>query len=325
MNRSRLIVAAFAAVTAATIASPPTSAQTYPSKPVTLIVPFAPGGGSDAVGRTIANKLSERLGTTFVVDNRGGAGTNIGNELVARAKPDGYTLLLAQVTLGINPSLYPKLGYDVRELVPVGMIATSPTVLVVAPGVHANSVSDLVALAKAKPGTLHFGSGGNGTSVHLAGELFKSLAGIDITHVPYKGSAPATTDLMGGQIQIMFDTAPSAVPRIKTGKLRGLAVTGPKRLVELPEVPTFAEAGYPGFDAPAWYAIMGPPGLPREIAQKLNAEINEILARDQDARKRLLDMGAEPRPGTPDELRRHLAQEIDKWAKVIRAGNIKLE
>jgi tripartite-type tricarboxylate transporter receptor subunit TctC len=299
-------------------------AQGYPSKPITLIVPFAPGGGSDGVARVLAKRLGDTSGMQIIVDNKGGAGTNIGNEAAARAKPDGYTLLLGQVTLGINPSLYPKLNYNVRDLTPVSLIAVSPTVLVVNPTVPAKSVKELVALAKAKPGTLYYGSGGNGTSVHLAGELFKGLAGIDIKHVPYKGSGPAVTDLMGGQIQMMFDTAPSAVPRVKSGSLRALAVTGNHRLPELPDVPTFAEAGYKDFDAPAWYANMGPPGMPKDVVAKLNAEIAKALA-DSETDKRLLAMGAVPTPSTPEQLSEHLRRELDKWGKVIRDGNIKLE
>jgi tripartite-type tricarboxylate transporter receptor subunit TctC len=300
------------------------AAQAYPNKPITLIVPFAPGGGSDSVARVISAKLTDTLGQQVIVENKGGGGTNIGNEAAARAKPDGYTLLLGQVTLGINPGLYPKLNYNPKDFTPISMVATSPTVLVVNPSVQAKTLKELVALAKSKPGTLNYGSGGNGTSVHLAGELFKTMAGVDITHVPYKGSAPAVTDLMGGQIQMMFDTAPSAVPRVKSGKLHALAVTGSKRLPELPDVPTFAEAGYKDFDAPAWYAIMGPPGMPKDIVAKLNGEIVKALA-DPAVKKRIEEMGADPTASAPEQLSEHLRREIDKWGKVIRDGNIKLE
>jgi tripartite-type tricarboxylate transporter receptor subunit TctC len=301
------------------------AAQQYPAKPVTIVVPFAPGGGSDNIARVIATKLSENFGKQFIVENRAGAGTNIGNEAAAKAAPNGYTLLLGQVTLGINPSLYPKLGYDVqRDLVPVGMVATSPTVLVVNPSLPAKNLQELIALAKAKPGTLNFGSGGNGTSVHLAGELFKSIAGTDIVHVAYKGSSPAVTDLMGGQIQMMFDTAPSATPHIKAGRLRAIAVTGDKRLPELPNVPTFAESGLKGFDATAWYGIMAPANTPKDVIANLNAAVNKVLA-DPGVRKRLQEMGAEPAGGTPEQLGDYLRQELAKWGKVIRDAKIKLD
>jgi tripartite-type tricarboxylate transporter receptor subunit TctC len=308
----------------AAIFGTPAPAQTYPTRPVTIIVPFAPGGGSDSVARIVAAKLTEVLNVQFIVDNKGGGGTNIGNEAAARAKPDGYTLLLGQVTLGINPTLYPKLGYDVRKFEPVAMIATTPTVLVVNPSLPAKSVQELIDLAKAKPGTLHFASGGNGTSVHLAGELFKRMMGVDLVHVPYRGSGPAVTDLLSGTVQMMFDTAPSASSHAKSGRLRALAVTGSARLPELPDVPTFAELGFKEFDAPAWYGLLAPAGTPASAIKVLNEAVDKVL-NDPAVRKRLQDLGAEPSPGSPEQLRAFLDGELERWGRVIREVNVKLE
>jgi tripartite-type tricarboxylate transporter receptor subunit TctC len=308
----------------AAIFGTPAPAQTYPTRPVTIIVPFAPGGGSDSVARIVAAKLTEVLNVQFIVDNKGGGGTNIGNEAAARAKPDGYTLLLGQVTLGINPTLYPKLGYDVRKFEPVAMIATTPTVLVVNPSLPAKSVQELIDLAKAKPGTLHFASGGNGTSVHLAGELFKRMMGVDLVHVPYRGSGPAVTDLLSGTVQMMFDTAPSASSHAKSGRLRALAVTGSARLPELPDVPTFAELGFKEFDAPAWYGLLAPAGTPASAIKVLNEAVDKVL-NDPAVRKRLQDLGAEPSPGSPEQLRAFLDGELERWGRVIREANVKLE
>jgi tripartite-type tricarboxylate transporter receptor subunit TctC len=308
----------------AAIFGTPAPAQTYPTRPVTIIVPFAPGGGSDSVARIVAAKLTEVLNVQFIVDNKGGGGTNIGNEAAARAKPDGYTLLLGQVTLGINPTLYPKLGYDVRKFEPVAMIATTPTVLVVNPSLPAKSVQELIDLAKAKPGTLHFASGGNGTSVHLAGELFKRMMGVDLVHVPYRGSGPAVTDLLSGTVQMMFDTAPSASSHAKSGRLRALAVTGSARLPELPDVPTFAELGFKEFDAPAWYGLLAPAGTPASAIKVLNEAVDKVL-NDPAVRKRLQDLGAEPAPGSPEQLRAFLDGELERWGRVIREANVKLE
>jgi tripartite-type tricarboxylate transporter receptor subunit TctC len=308
----------------AAIFGTPAPAQTYPTRPVTIIVPFAPGGGSDSVARIVAAKLTEVLNVQFIVDNKGGGGTNIGNEAAARAKPDGYTLLLGQVTLGINPTLYPKLGYDVRKFEPVAMIATTPTVLVVNPSLPAKSVQELIDLAKAKPGTLHFASGGNGTSVHLAGELFKRMMGVDLVHVPYRGSGPAVTDLLSGTVQMMFDTAPSASSHAKSGRLRALAVTGSARLPELPDVPTFAELGFKEFDAPAWYGLLASAGTPASAIKVLNEAVDKVL-NDPAVRKRLQDLGAEPSPGSPEQLRAFLDGELERWGRVIREANVKLE
>ncbi|MFM7012406.1 MAG: tripartite tricarboxylate transporter substrate binding protein, partial [Betaproteobacteria bacterium] len=229
----------------------------YPNRPVTIVVPFAPGGGSDNMARLIANRLTERTKGSFIVENKPGAGTNIGNEAVAKANPDGYTLLLAQTTLSINPYLYKNLRYDVsRDLTAVAHFAVSPTVLVVNSNFAAKTLKEFIAYAKANPGRVNYGSGGAGTSVHLAGELFETVIDAHMVHIPYRGSAPAVADLIGDQIQAIFDTAPSALPHVKGGKVRALAVTGPKRLSDIPDVPTFAESGLTQFDAPAWYGVM---------------------------------------------------------------------
>lgn len=299
-------------------------AQAYPSRPVNVIVPFAPGGGSDAVARYITSKVGERTGARFVIENKGGAGTNLGNDAASRAAPDGYTLLLGQVTLGINPSLYPKLNYNVRDFVPVAMIAKSPTVMVVRPDFPAKSVAEFIKLAKEKPGSLNFASGGVGASPHLAGELFKLLTKTELSHVPYRGSSPAQADLIGGAVQVIFDTAPSVVSQIKGGTLRALAVSGTQRFSELPDVPTFAEAGLADFDVPVWYGIVAPKGTPDDVVKFLNSGINAALA-EPEVITRFKEMGADVAPASPKELGSFIDAEIGKWAKVIKDANIKID
>lgn len=294
----------------------------YPSRPVTIIVPFAPGGGSDNVARIVATRLTERTGGTFIIDNKPGAGTNIGNEQAARAKNDGQTLLFGQVTLSINPSVYKTLKYDVKkDFVPVAHIANSPTVLIASQALAAKSVQEVVAAAKAKPDAINYGSGGKGTSVHLAGELFSSLTNAPMTHIPYKGSAPAVTDLIGGQIQLIFDTAPSALPHIKGGKVKPLAVSGAKRLTEIPNTPTFAEAGVPAFDAPAWYGLLAPAGTSPAIVKYLNNEIEQILKETATSQK-LLQMGAVPVGGAPEVFGRFIQAETERWAAVVKKAGV---
>jgi tripartite-type tricarboxylate transporter receptor subunit TctC len=294
----------------------------YPSKPVSIIVPFAPGGGSDNVSRYIATRLSEKTKAQFLIDNRPGAGTNIGNEAAARAAPDGQTLLFGQVALSINPFVYKKLRYDTdKDFVPVVQIATSPTVLVVTKSFPEQDLKGLIRYVKANPGKVNFASGGKGTSVHLAGELFRSMINAEMIHVPYKGSGPAVTDLIGGQVQMMFDTAASALPQLKGGKLRAIAVTGSHRLAELPDVPTFAEAGLTGFDAPAWYGLLAPVGTPKPVIQFLNTQVNEIL-KEPATKQRLAQLGAEPVGGSPDDLGRFMRAESARWSAVVKTANV---
>ncbi|RZS84692.1 Bug family tripartite tricarboxylate transporter substrate binding protein [Pigmentiphaga kullae] len=322
MKIASLIAASLAA--ALGTATAPAHAA-YPDKPVTIIVPFAPGGGSDNIARYVASRLSERTGSTFVIENKPGAGTNIGNQLAARAPADGYTLLFGQVTLSINPYLYKDLGYDVKKnFVPVGMIATSPTVLIVADQFPARTLREAIDLIRGKPGTVNFGSGGAGTSVHLSGELFKSLIQGDMQHVPYKGSSPAMTDLIGGRLQMMFDTAPSALPQIKGRKVRALAVTGKSRLADLPDVPTFAEAGLPAFDAPAWYGMLAPAGTPAGVVATLNEQINAVLG-EAATRRRMQELGVAPSPGTPEDMAAFMDTEGRRWQATVRSANVSLE
>ncbi|MFC4275129.1 Bug family tripartite tricarboxylate transporter substrate binding protein [Achromobacter aloeverae] len=297
----------------------------YPARPVTLVVPFAPGGGSDNIARYIATRLNARTGANVIVDNRPGAGTNIGNEYVARAPADGYTLLFGQVTLSINPYIYPALRYNVaKDFAPIGQIATSPTVLLVSAASGMKSVKDFVDYAKAHAGQVNYGSGGTGTSVHLAGQLFSTVAGLRMTHVPYKGSGPAMVDLMGGQIQAIFDTAPSALPQAAGGKVRALAVTGPQRLSGLPDVPTFAQAGYPAFDAPVWYGLMAPAGVPAPIVAYLNGQLNQIL--DEPAtRERLAQLGSVPAQGSPRDFAAFIAKESERWQAVVRSAKVTVD
>jgi tripartite-type tricarboxylate transporter receptor subunit TctC len=323
----KVLHAAFAAVGITLCASHALAAGPggYPGRPVTIVVPFAPGGGSDNIARLLATRLSERTKGTFIIDNKPGAGTNIGNEAVTRAAADGHTLLFGQVTLSINPFVYKGLRYNVqKDFAPVAQFATSPTVLVVTNAMPARTVQEFIGYARANPGKVNFGSGGAGTSVHLAGELFGSLTGTQMVHVPYKGSAPAVTDLIGGQIQAIFDTAPSALPHIAGGKVRALAVTGARRLPELPNVPTFAEAGVPGFDAPAWYGLLAPAKTPAPIVQYLNAEIQEIL-KEPATQQRLAQLGATPAPGTPEAFGTFIRTESERWSSVVRKANVTLD
>ncbi|MEO8675947.1 MAG: tripartite tricarboxylate transporter substrate binding protein [Casimicrobiaceae bacterium] len=302
------------------------SAQTYPAKPIRLVVPFPPGGATDILARDVAQKLTEAWGQQVIVDNRPGAGGNIGSELVAKAAPDGYTLEMGTVgTHAINASLYAKMPYDhVKDFAPVILVAGVPNVLVVNPALPANSVAELIAYAKANPGKLNFASSGNGTSIHLSGELFKFMAGVQMTHVPYKGSAPALQDLLGGQVQLMFDNLPPSLPQIKAGKLRALAVTSLTRAPALPDVPTMAEAGLPGFEASSWFGVLAPAGTPPAIVTKLNAEIAKWLATPE-AKERLSKQGANAAGGTPEDFAKHIAAETAKWAKVVKDSGAKID
>ncbi len=306
--------------------APGAFAQAFPNHAIRLVVPFPAGGTTDILARDVAKQLTETLGQAVVVDNRPGAGGNIGADIVAKAAPDGYTLLMGTVgTHAINPSLYAKMPYDhVKDFTPVVLVAGVPNVLVVNPSVPVNTVADLIKLAKAKPGSINFASSGSGTSIHLSGELFKTMAGVDMTHVPYKGSSPALTDLMGGQVQIMFDNLPSSLPLIKSGKLRAVAVTSLKRAPALPDVPTIAESGLPGFEASSWFGILAPAGTPAPIVARLNAEVNKWLQSPQ-AKQQLLTQGAEPAGGPPETFVAHIRAETEKWAKVVKASGAKAD
>jgi tripartite-type tricarboxylate transporter receptor subunit TctC len=311
------------------IAAPFTFAQgaaNYPTKPVRLVVPFPAGGTTDILARAVAQKLSEAWGQQVIVDNRPGAGGNIGSDLVAKSKPDGYTLLMGTVgTHAINPSLYKNMPYDhVKDFVPVILVAGVPNVLVVNPSLPVHSVPELIAYAKANPGKLNFASSGNGTSIHLSGELFKAMTGVEMTHVPYKGSAPALTDLIGGQVQLMFDNLPSSLPFIKAGKLRALAVTSGARAAALPDRPTLAESGLPGFEASSWFGVLAPTGTPRDIVAKLNGAIAGWLA-SPEAKEKLLAQGAIAAGGTPEDFARHIGAETSKWAKVVKASGAHID
>ena len=301
------------------------AADGYPARPIRMIVAYPPGGGTDQVGRVMAERLSEHLGQTVVVDNRGGATGNIGTELAARALPDGYTLLMGNVAPNaVNVSLFKKLGFDpVKDFSPVSLVAVTPNILVVHPSLAVKTVKELLALAKAKPGTLNFPSAGVGSSSHLAGELLKSLAKIDMVHVPFKGGGPALVAMISGEVQIMFATMPAAMPHVKSGRARPIAVTTAKRSLAMPELPTIAEAGVTGYEASTWYGLLAPARTPQPIVARLHAGTVKILAGP--ARQRLEVQGFEPIGGTPAEFSAYIKSEIVKWAKVIRDANIPAE
>ena len=301
-------------------------AQTYPNRTVRVIVPYPAGGGADFVGRVYSKALSDGLGQQFVVDNRGGANGNVGSEAAAKSTPDGYTLLVtASTNLTINPGLYRKMPFDVqRAFHPISILATQPTILVVHPTLPVANVKELIALAKARPGQLNFGSAGAGSSAHLAAELFKMQTGVDIVHVPYKGTGPATSDLLGGQIPMMFNNLPPSLSLVKAGRLRALAVTGEKRSPAAPQLPTMIEAGYPGVVMTLWNALLAPAGTPPDILAKLHAEVIRA-SQTQDIRDRLAAEGTEARTTTPTELTEIMKSETARWAKVIKAANVALE
>jgi len=318
MKNSTIALAVLAA-----IAALPAAAQTYPNRPIRLVVPSSPGGGTDITGRIVANKLSEQLGQQVVVDNRAGAGTIIGIEIAAKAPPDGYTLLMGLSTLAINPSMYAKLPYDaLRDLAPISLAVLSPNILTVHPSVPAKTVKEFIALAKAKPGTITFGSAGQATSPHLSGELLKVLAKIDIVHVPFKGSGQSVISSISGEIAANFPSVPTAIPYIKAGKLRGLGVTMAKRTAALPDVPSIAEAGVPGYEATQWFGMLAPAGTPRPIIDRLNHEIVKLL-KSPEVRDRLIADGTDPAPTTPEEFGAYIKSETEKWTKVIKAAGIK--
>ena len=300
--------------------------DSFPSKPIHLVVPYPPGGFTDILGRLIAEKLSANVGQPVIVDNKGGGGSTIGSGFVAKAPADGYTLLLVAPDIAINESLIPaKLTYDARkDFAPVILAAWSPTVLVTHPSVRANSVKELIALARAEPGKLNFASGGNGTGGHLALELFKLRAGIDVLHVPYKGIGPAASDLLGGQVSAMFLQYAVAKPQIAAGKLRLLGTASGKRSPTMPDVPTIAESGLPGFDVQPWFGILAPAATPAPIVAKLNAEIAKVM-RQPDVKKQLADQGAEAVTSTSAEFGSFIASEITRWAKVVKESGAKAD
>ena len=307
--------------------APAALAQGYPTKPVRVVVPYPPGGVGDTTMRAIAQQLSESLGQPFVIDNKPGASQMIGADAVAKAAPDGYTLFLGSVTsLAINISSQKKMPYDpVKDFAPVSMLYFSPMYLVVNPAVPAQSVKELVGLAKAQPGKLSFASIGQGGSIHLAGEMFKSMAGVDITHIPYKGSAPALTDIIAGQVNLMFDAGVSALPQVRAGKLRALAITTAKRVDSTPDLPTVAEAGgLPQYEATLWFGLVAPAATPRDIVNRLSQELAKIL-RQPALQARFTNLGVEFSASSPDEFATYIRTETVKWGKVFRDAKVEQE
>jgi tripartite-type tricarboxylate transporter receptor subunit TctC len=315
-------LAASGAAVAQGASQPAMQSGAYPSRPVRIVVPFAAGGVADVLPRLVGAKLAEKWGQPVVVDNKPGAAGNIGMEMVARAAPDGYTLGLAPAgNLTVNPILFPKLSFEVRDFAPVTLLASSPNVLVVNPEVPARSLKDLVAYAKSNPGKLNFSSPGNGSGAHLAGELFNLEAGIRSVHVPYNGMAPALKDVLAGQVQMMFGGISVVLPHVQAGKLVPLAIAGPKRLPQLPNVPTVAESGYPGFDVTSWYGLVAPKGTPEAIVRKWQTEVAQVL-REPDVREKLAGLGLEPVGSSPQAFGNTIAVETLKWRAIVHRANI---
>jgi tripartite-type tricarboxylate transporter receptor subunit TctC len=297
----------------------PAQAADYPVKPVKWVVPYPPAGTTDVLARIVAQWLTEKMGQPFVVENKPGAGNNLGVEYVVNAPADGYTMLLVNPANGINATLYKKLNFNfIRDIAPVAGLVRTPNVMEVTPSLPAKTVAEFIAYCKANPGKINMASSGSGTSVHLSGELFKTMTGCDMVHVPYKGAGPALIDLIGGQVQVIFDNLPSSAGHIKSGKLRALAVTSAQREPSMPDLPTVAET-VPGYEATAWFGIGMPKGTPREVIDKVNAEVNRALA-DPKMRERLAELGGRPIPGSADDFGKVIAAETEKWAKVVKAS-----
>jgi tripartite-type tricarboxylate transporter receptor subunit TctC len=322
LNNLRFVfgVLALAAVSTATLA------QGYPNKPIRFIVPYPPGGASDVLARALANKMSESMGQSIVVENRAGAGGNIGADFVAKAAPDGYTLLMGNIgPNAISPALYPRLPYDpIKDFTPISLVSSVPIVLVAHPSFPASNMKEVIALAKSKPGQFNYASAGNGSSNHLAMELLKSLAGVNFAHVAYKGGSPAMADLIAGHIQIAFDTLPVALPHVKAGKVKAIALAGTKGSSVLPELPTIADSGVAGYEASSWGGLMAPGGTPRDVVDKLNLEVNRALGQP-DVRESLAKLGIEPVGTTPEQFATYIEAEIKKWKRVVSEAGIKLE
>ena len=313
---------------AATVAAQAAAAgpgQDYPTKPVRFVVPFPPGGGTDTLARIVGQSMAKSLGQSVVIDNRPGAGANIGAEIAARAAPDGYTLLMGNLAHAVNVTLYRKLGYDfVKDFDPLTMLAWAPNILVTHPSVAAKSVQELIVLAKKSPGTFNYASSGSGSSAHLSGELFKHMTSTDLVHVPYKGGGPAVASLLSGETKIGFATMPSVLAQTKSGKLRALAVTGDKRSPAAPELPTIAEAGVAGYAANGWYGALAPTGTPKPIVARLHKELVATVS-DKDVQVQLARLGFDIETGTPDEFRKTIAVEIKKWGTVVKAANLRAD
>jgi len=323
MQRRDFLAAALAASAATAFAQ---GGGAYPARPIRMVVPFPPGGGTDTTSRMIAEKLTSLLGWTVVIDNKPGAGGNIGLDAVAKAAPDGYTIGMGQAAnLAINPSLYPKMPFDpLKDLTPIVSVAEQPVVLVVRQDSPLKTLADFVQAAKARPGTIGIAQAGNGTVGHLAGELLERRAGIQVLQVPYKGAGPAMTDLLGGQVETYFGNTVSVMGQLAAGKIRALAVSSARRISALPNVPTVAEQGYAGFDATTWLGLVGPAGMPAEAVARINAETVKILAR-ADVKDKLVQEGSEPTPGTPQQFAAHIRAEHAKWGTLIREANIRIE
>lgn len=324
-KRRGLLVLLATLFCANTISANAQTSSSWPDKPIKIIVGYSAGGATDVLARLIAVKMSSTLGQSIVVENKPGANSNVGAELVVRAPADGYTLYAYSIANTINMSLYPKLSYDaIKDFESIGMIAKIPNILVVNPNLPVKTVADYVRYAKESKDGITFASSGSGSSIHLSGEMFKMQAKIQMLHIPYKGSAPAVTDLLGGQVESMFDNAPSALPHIQAGKLRAIAVTSAQRSPSIPDVPTLAESGYPNFDVQSWFALVAPAGTPKIIVEKLNAALNKALLAP-DVRQRLHELAATPEPGSPEKMRDFQISEVKRWREVVKASGAKAE